>query len=201
VFPNALPELHDHRVCAARGWSLKGITCAGANSSVDLPGRSATIDLAIGQNAECIFDNVASAAVTINALGRRHDTFAFDAREVSRILHDDAGSTKAGNTFDPVPPGNVTFVGLGAQGWQLDNVSCFGSTRGVDWVITGATTTIALAEGDSTECIYYYRLPSGIVVPPLPPAETISIPALDPRMLLLLVLLVGACVSWVRRRG
>ena len=148
---------------------------------------------------------MASAAVTINALSvGGTDTFAFDASGagVSGFsVTTTQDSTKAGNTFDPVPPGNVSFVGLGAPGWQLDNVSCFGNTRGVDWVITGATTTIALAEGDSTECIYYYRLPSGIVVPPLPPAETISIPALDPRMLLLLVLLVGACVSWVRRRG
>jgi hypothetical protein len=75
-------------------------------------------------------------------------------------------------------------------------------------VTVGATTTIALAEGDSTECIYYYRLPFAEPIPPLPtptppgsPPPGISIPALDPRILLLLVLLVGACALWARRRG
>ena len=142
----------------------------GANSSVDLSARSATIDLAIGQDAECIFDNVASATVTINALSvGGTDTFAFDgsgAGVSGFSVTTTQDSTKAGNTFDPVPPGNVSFVGLGAQGWQLDNVSCFRNTRGVNWVINGATTTIALAEGDATECIYYYRLPSALIVPP-----------------------------------
>jgi hypothetical protein len=152
------------------GWSLKGITCTGANSSVDLAARSATIDLAIGQAVECIYDNVASATVTINALSvGGTDTFAFDgsgAGVSGFSVTTTQDSTKTGNTFDPVPPGNVSFVGLGAPGWRLDNVSCFGNTGGVNWVILGATTTIALAEGGSTECIYYYALPSAIIVPP-----------------------------------
>jgi len=205
VFSQVLPGSYTITESALpAGWSLKGITCTGANSSVDLSGRSATIDLAIGQAAECIFDNQSSATVTINALSvGGTDTFGFDASGAgvsgfSVTTTQDA--TKAGKTFDPVPPGNVSFTGLGAPGWQLADVSCFGNTSGVNWVTVGATTTVALAEGDSTECIYYYRLPAAIVVPPLPPANMTPIPALDPRMLLVLVLLVGACAVWARRR-
>jgi len=184
------------------GWSLRAITCAGATASVDLTTRSATIDLAVGQAVECIFDNLSSATVTINALSvGGTDTFAFDASGAgvsgfSVATTQDA--TKAGMTFDPVPPGNVSFVGLGAPGWQLDNVSCFADTRGVDWVIVGATTTIALAEGDATECTYYYRLPAGIVAPPS--QNVVPIPAVDARMLLVLIVLLGGCTVWARRR-
>ena len=69
VFANVLPGSYTITESALpAGWSLTGITCTGANSSVDLPGRSTTIDLAIGQAAECIFDNSAFATVTISAL-------------------------------------------------------------------------------------------------------------------------------------
>jgi hypothetical protein len=206
VFSNVSPGSYTITESALpAGWSLKDIACAGANSSVDLQARSAIIDLAIGQDIECIFDNSAFATVTINALSvGGTDTFGFDASGagVSGFsVTTTQDSTKAGKTFDSVPPGTVSFTGLGAPGWQLDNVSCFGTTRGVDWVVAGATVTIVLSEGDATECIYYYRLPSGIVVPPVPPpASIIPIPALDPRMLLLLVLMVGACAAWARRR-
>jgi hypothetical protein len=83
-------------------------------------------------------------------------------------------------------------------------VSCFGTTRGVDWVVAGATVTIVLSEGDATECIYYYRLPSGIVIPPVPPfpplAGATPIPLLDPRMLLMLTLVIVGCAAWAGRR-
>ena len=204
MFPNVLPGSYTiTESTLPAGWSLKDITCAGANSSFDLSVRSATIDLAIGQAAECIFDNSESAMVTIDALSvGGTDTFAFDASGAGvsgfsvTTLQD---SIKAGITFDSVPPGNVTIIGLGAPGWRLDNVSCFGNTRGANWVTAGATTTIALAEGDATECIYYYRLASP-VVPPTPPVAT-PIPALDPRLLVVLVVVLGACAAWVRRRG
>ena len=76
-------------------------------------------------------------------------------------------------------------VGLGAPGWELDNVSCFSNTPGTSWVIAGATATIALSEGDVTECIYYYRstpVPPAVVVP------TLSVPLLA----LLALALAGA---------
>ena len=177
VFSNVLPGSYTITESALpAGWSLKGITCAGANSSVDLAGRSATINLAIGQAAECIFDNSEFATVTISALSvGGTGTFAFTgsgAPDVQNRLEFSVtttqDSTKAGNTFDSLPPGNASVVGLGAPGWELDNVSCLSNTPGTSWVIAGATATIALAEGDATECIYYYRLPSAIaiVVPP-----------------------------------
>src|SRR5262249_11061221 len=61
------------------------------------------------------------------------------------------------------PPGRFTFVGLGAPGWQLDHIVCFGVTGEVSWDITGAATVIKLPHGEKIECIYYYRLP-----PPAP---------------------------------
>ena len=204
VFANVLPGSYTITESALpAGWSLKDITCAGANSSVDLPGRSATIDLAIGQAVECIFDNVASATVTINALSvGGTDTFAFDASGagVSAILrHDDAGLDQGGQDVRPGSARQRLVRRPGRAGLATrDNVSCFGNTRGVNWVTVGATTTIALAEGDSTECIYYYRLPSAI---PPPPVIAKPIPALDPRMLLLLILLVRACAAWAARMG
>jgi hypothetical protein len=119
VFSSVLPGSYTITESALpAGWSLQGITCTGANSSVDLSGRSATIDLAIGQAAECIFDNQSSATVTINALSVGDtDTFAFDASGagVSGFsVTTTQDSTKAGKTFDLVPPGNVSFTGLGA---------------------------------------------------------------------------------------
>jgi hypothetical protein len=169
--------------------------------NTSLVDRSAIIDLAVGQAAECIFDNSAFATVTIDALSvGGTDTFGFSASGtgVSGFsVTTTQDSTKAGQTFESVPPGNVAFVGLGAPGWELDFVRCFSNTEGTSWVITGATTTIALAQGDVTECIYYYRLPSAIIPPPQ--LESRPIPILDPRMLLLLTLLVGACALWARR--
>jgi len=193
-----------HRCCSRRD-----ISCAGANSIIDLPGRAATIDLAIGEAAECIFDNSAFATVTIDALSvGGTDTFGFTASGtgVSAFsVTTTRDSTKAGHAVRLGPGRHRLVHRPGRAQLATRQVSCFGTAGSVDWVIAGPTVTIALAEGNATECIYYYRLSSGIIVPPipplLPPAGVVTpIPVLDPRMLLILILLVVACAAWTVRR-
>ena len=200
------------------GWSLAAITCAGASSTVDLAARSVTVAPALGESVECIFDNTLGTRVTISALSvGGTDTFAFVGGAntlfgfVSGIDAFGSGgvfaittvedSTKESTTFGPLSSGNVAAYGLGAPGWELDNVSCLGNSDGTSWVIEGALTTIALSEGAAIECIYYYRASDQVVTPPLPsPSDTAAIPALDPRMLVLLAALVGAGAWWAARR-
>jgi hypothetical protein len=204
VFSNVLPGSYKISESALpAGWVLTGITCTGANVNTSLVDRSAIIDLAVGQAAECIFDNSAFGTITISALSvGGTDTFGFTGSGTIGASVDFSVTTtqdtvKASNTFDSLPPGNALVVGQGAPGWELDFVRCFSNTGGTSWVIAGAATTIALAEGDVIECIYYYRLPSAIIPPPQ--LERRPIPILDPRMLLLLTLLVGVCALWARR--
>ena len=205
VFTNVLPGRYTITESALpAGWTLAGISCAGATSTVDLAAHAVTVDLAVGQAAECIFDNSAFATVTVSALSvGGTGTFPFSASGAGVApfsVTTTEDTTKASMRFDSVPAGNVRFTGLGASGWVLDSVTCLGTTRGEDWVITGATTIIALSEGDATECIYYYRLPSGIVSPPVPPSSAEPIPAIDPSMLAALVLLIGGGAAWARHR-
>jgi len=212
TFTNVLPGSYTITESALpAGWSLTDITCTGANSSVDLAGHSTTIDLALGQAAECTFDNAEFGAITISALSvGGTDTFGFVgtgspgtfAAPVEFSVTTTQDSTRASSTFDSLPPGNALVVGQGAPGWELDFVRCFSNSGGTSWVIEGAATTIALSQGDVTECIYYYRLPSAIIEPPpseSPPSH--PLPVLDARMLLLLILLLGACAVWARRKG
>lgn len=204
VFANVLPGSYTVTESGLpAGWTLTGITCSGANASIDLGGRSATIDLALGDAAECIFDDSALATVTISVISvGGTGTFPFSASGVgvspfSVTTPED--TTKAGNTFASVPPGIVSFVGLGATGWHLAEVSCFVNSRANSWVIDGAATAIALSDGDVIECIYYYAVPSEI--PPPEPVIAKPIPTIDPRMLLLLILMVLACAAWAARMG
>ena len=205
VFANVLPGRYSIAESALpAGWTLSNITCTGAVSTVDVAAHLATVDLAVGQDAECIFDNSAYATVTISALSvGGTDTFPFSASgsgvsAFSVTTTQDA--TKAGKTFVSVPAGNVTFTGIGATGWLLDSVTCLGITRGQDWVIADATTVIALSEGDATECIYYYRLPEGIVTPPTPSETAAPIPVMPLPMVLVLVALIVAGARLERSR-
>src|SRR5262249_43090533 len=48
------------------GWILQGITCTGASTSVDFASRAATINLAPGDAATCLFDDVTLGTLTIS---------------------------------------------------------------------------------------------------------------------------------------
>ncbi len=212
VFSDVLPGSYKITESALpTGWSLTGITCTGANSSVDLKGHSTTVDLAVGQAAECIFDNSELATLIVSAVSvGGTGTFGFQGSagvDVEFAVTTTQDSTKAGQTFNSLPAGDITVVGLGASGWELDDVTCLSNRSGISWVIDGETATIALSEGDVTECIYYYALSSSPVIPPVvppevpPPSKITALPTLDPRMLVLLGLLLGVSALWVRRRG
>jgi len=203
TFANVLPGTYTITESGLpAGWTLTDITCSGATAGTSRGERSATINLAIGDAAECIFDDAAFASVTISVISvGGTGTFPFSASGAGVgpfSVTTPADTTKAGNIFATVPPGLVSFVGLGAPGWQLAEVSCFGNTRSNSWVINGAATDIALSDGDVIECIYYYAVP--VEIPPPEPPVTEPIPAVDPQMLLILILAVGACAAWIGRR-
>jgi len=166
--------------------------------------RAVSVDLAVGQAADCTFENAALATITVSALSvGGTGTFPFNAigAGVSPFaVSTTADSTKAGTTFESVPAGTVAFTGLGAPGWLLDSVTCLGVTRGTSWVIIGATATVALDQGDATECIYYYRLPAGVVSPPTPGASAEPIPVVHPWMLMALIVLVAGGAAWSGQR-
>lgn len=204
VFANVLPGTYTITESGLpAGWTLTDITCSGANATGNRGERSATINLAIGDAAECIFDDSAFASVTISVISVGGTaTFPFSASgagvdpfSVTTLVD----TTKAGNTFATVPPGVVEFVGLGAPGWKLADVSCFVNTRANSWVINGPATTIALSDGDVIECVYYYAQP--LPIPPSKPGNIVAIPTLDPGMLLLMILILAGAAAWAVRIG
>ena len=181
------------------GWILSSIVCVDPtnNTTIDLPGGSATINLAAGESVECTFENISLAEITISAVSTGGTgTFAFQSSGFGLPtfnLTTTSEGIPASQVFGSLPPGTYVVEGLGAPGWQLYQVLCISDGGETYWTIVGGTTTISLSHGEEIECIYYFRPPSPIIVPKPPP----PVPVLEPKLIAVLVV----CLMLVATRA
>jgi len=141
------------------GWSLTNLTCTGggANTTVSLATRTASIGLDAGENVTCTFTNTKSGSITII-----HDAIPDDPQDFGygtsgsglsdTVLDDDADATLPNSrTFSGLLAGTYSVTDQGAPGFDLTALTC--TTGGSGDLVTG-TATITLAAGANVTCTF-----------------------------------------------
>lgn len=138
------------------GWGLATLTCD-TGEVVDRAGRTATVELAAGDQTTCTFANRATAlAVQLDAQpDDPHDVTVTACRTgggdcVERVIDDDPadGTRLSSVRWDGLASGDWTLTASGTVGWGLTDLSC---TSGEAHPAAG-TAEVHLDRGEQVSC-------------------------------------------------
>lgn len=144
----------------APGFALTGIACEDptANSSGDVPNRTAHVDLAFDEEVVCTFTNTSAAAATLTIVkdtvpdGPQDFAFTGSGTIGAFTLDDDADPALASSASFVLPPGSYTVTEGLVPGFTLSAIVCDDGDSTGD---TGTrTATAALAPGETVTCTF-----------------------------------------------
>ena len=146
---------------AQDGWDLTQISCDDTNSSGNLATRTATFNVAAGEDVTCTFTNTKKGSITIvkaTVPGEDPQDFTFDpSANLSAdtfVLDTDPGSgTAASKAFTGLAPGTYSVQELATAGWDLTALACAGGASTTTNLDT-RTATINLAAGETVTCTF-----------------------------------------------
>ena len=188
------------------GFRLLSVQCtdpSGGTVSSPVTGE-AIIGLAAGETVTCAFDNATLGTIVVGAVSfLGQDAFAFTATNLPTASSFtlatapfNAVSGFAAQAFGNLPPTVYTITPAPAPpGWTFVYVDCVSDSGEQRWSISGGTVTIALPDGETMRCYYFYR-PAAAVGP----GEALDVPTLSPFATLALALLVLGGGAWFSRR-
>ena len=130
TFDDVAPGSYTVGETGETGWSLDDLTCVDPsnNTTTDLNGGTAVINLSAGETVTCTFSNSRdTGTVVIQKEADPEDDTAFDFTE---NIHGGGGlftlTDPSDNIeqFDDVPTGSYLVNETGEAGWTLDSITC-----------------------------------------------------------------------------
>ncbi len=153
------------------GWTLTNIACTDptGGTTTSLPGKSATVDLAVGETVTCTFTNtkVAPATGTINIVKTTtggNASFPFSTAGVGLTAFSLAtsGGLSPTKSFTGLAAGAYTVTESVPPGWALTSITCVDPTGNSTGA--GSTATINLAAGETVTCTFANRADASVVI-------------------------------------
>ena len=151
------------------GWDLTAIDCDDDDSTVDLEGRLATIEVGSGETVTCTFENTLRGTIEVEKQTQPDgstQTFDFDG-VVDQDLVDDQVISRT------VEPGTHSAIENPALGWDLTDLTCDDDDSSGD--LQTGEATYRVAPGETVRCTFVntqrgaveiLKLTNGEVVPP-----------------------------------
>ena len=143
-------KLHE---ASTAGWDLTGLTCTGADATVD--GSSMYLTVLSDQNVTCTFTNTKKAKVTIvkDAQPNSSQMFNFTTMlgDDFSLVDDGSNDTAASKSFTNLKPGTYTVTETATSGWKLASVSC---GKGVETSVVNGTLSVVVAPGANLTCTF-----------------------------------------------
>ncbi len=154
------------------GWRLAGINCVDptGGTTVNLPGKTATVDLAVGETVTCTFGNTKVAAPATGAIRITKTTTGGDASfpfsttgaGLTGFTLATSGGVSPTRSFTSLAPGTYTVSEAVPPGWALTGITCTDPTG--DTTAAGSTATITLAAGETVSCTFANRAAASVVI-------------------------------------
>ena len=145
-------------------WQLTGIACndLDGGTTMDLPGRAATIDLDPGQRITCIFTNSRGGTITIvkNAVPDDAQDFRFRGDLGRFSLDNDDDPTLSNLQLFERAVGSYSVREQVLSGWRLTEIFCSDPDGGTTTDLTFQRATIDLDLGESITCFFTNTRPS-----------------------------------------
>jgi uncharacterized repeat protein (TIGR01451 family) len=129
------------------GWSFTSLDCGGANG-VTVSGKTATINLAAGQNVTCTYTNTKGSTITVKKLtdpSGDPTTFGFTG-DITATLGDGQSADAS------VAPGTYHVTEGATAGWDLTDISC--NSEGSSGVTSTGVATFVVGAGEHVTCTF-----------------------------------------------
>src|SRR5258706_15436449 len=121
ITQSVVPGTYTSTETVAEGWALTDITCTDptTNSSGNLGTKTATFNVAAGEDVTCTFTNTKNGSVTIKkVMVGGTGTFTFTGAPAGTI------SANNGTITQTVGPGGYTSTETVPAGWALTGIAC-----------------------------------------------------------------------------
>ena len=171
VFPGLSAGRYTVTEVVPAGWDLTAIACVdpSGGTTTSVPGKVATIDLAVGEIVTCTFTNTreAPATGTINIVKTAtggNGSFAFSTvgAGLSSFSLTTTGGTSPAKSFTGLVPGAYSVTEQVPAGWTLDSITCVDPTGNSSGA--GSTASINVAANETVTCTFDNRVPASVVV-------------------------------------
>ncbi len=144
------------------GWFVDGIGCTdpSGGTTVDVPSRTASVGLGLGETVNCTFTNLAAGTIRIRKDARPDAPTVFGFTGLPDptgqfFLDDDLASPLPDTaTFADLAPGTYSVVEEPVPGWSLGGITCTDPDAGTAVSLLGRTATIDLDAHETVECTF-----------------------------------------------
>lgn len=161
TFSDLAPGLIDVTEVVPAGWTLTNIVCNDptANTSVDVPNATASVQLDPDETVTCTFvdtmDMPQQGSITIVKDAQPDDPQVFDfTGDLGAFALDDDGVGANSVTFAGLLPGAYSVSETVPVGWSLGSIVCDDPDNGSAVDVLAGTAAIDLDAGEAVSCVF-----------------------------------------------